>query len=67
MTEVVHDPYRNCEHSCTHDLARGVLVYDELLDHEGPFEVPLLTQVDIQESNRRFWRLATTRPGGPLS
>ena len=31
-----HDAYRTCEQSCTHDLARGVLV-SELISAEGPF------------------------------
>ncbi len=35
-TIATHDPYRRCEGSCTHDLARGVLVSDLLAD-EGPF------------------------------
>lgn len=41
---VYHDPYRRCEASCTHDLARGVLV-SELLASDGPFpdSHPLLT------------------------
>jgi len=41
---VYHDPYRRCEGSCTHDLARGVLV-SELLAGDGPFpdSHPLLT------------------------
>ena len=36
MTEQppMYDAYRNCERSCTHDLARGVLTSD--LDHDGP-------------------------------
>jgi hypothetical protein len=39
-----YDAYRACEGSCTHDLARGVLV-SELLDEEGPYpdSHPLLT------------------------
>lgn len=41
---IYHDPYRRCEGSCTHDLARGVLV-SELLAADGPFpdSHPLLT------------------------
>lgn len=35
-TQNMHDAYRSCEGSCTHDLARGVLV-SELLDDEGPY------------------------------
>jgi len=35
-TAAAHDPYRRCEGSCTHDLARGVLV-SELLADEGPY------------------------------
>ena len=36
------DPYARCEGSCTHDLARGVLV-DELNEKDGPYveTVPL--------------------------
>lgn len=30
-----HDPYRNCEDHCNHDLARGVGVA-ELLGSDGP-------------------------------
>ena len=33
--EMSHDPYRRCEQSCNHDLARGVSL-DELLDRDGP-------------------------------
>ena len=33
--EINHDPYRRCEETCNHDLARGVLV-SELLGGEGP-------------------------------
>ena len=42
--QAIHDPYRRCEGSCTHDLARGVLV-SELLNNEGPYpdSHPLLT------------------------
>ena len=41
---IYHDPYRRCEGSCTHDLARGVLV-TELLAGDGPYpdSHPLLT------------------------
>jgi hypothetical protein len=31
----MYDPYRNCERTCTHDTARGVLTSDLLVD--GPF------------------------------
>lgn len=30
------DPYRGCEHHCTHDLSRGVGVL-ELLSEDGPY------------------------------
>ena len=29
------DPYRNCEHACSHDLGVGVLL-SELLGSDGP-------------------------------
>ena len=32
----MNDAYRTCEGSCTHDLARGVLV-SELINDEGPY------------------------------
>ena len=43
-----HDTYRTCEASCTHDLARGVLV-SELLTREGPYpdSNPLLTTAPV--------------------
>ena len=31
------DPYRKCEETCTHDLARGVMVAD-LCSRDGPEE-----------------------------
>ena len=31
----VADPYRSCEHHCTHDLGVGVLI-SELLGSDGP-------------------------------
>lgn len=45
----VHDPYGGCEGSCTHDLARGVLV-SELLGEEGPYpdSHPLLTTPNLR-------------------
>jgi hypothetical protein len=45
----VHDPYGGCEGSCTHDLARGVLV-SELLGQEGPYpdSHPLLTGPNLR-------------------
>ncbi len=45
----VHDPYGGCEGSCTHDLARGVLV-SELLGQEGPYpdSHPLLTAPNLR-------------------
>ena len=44
-----HDPYGGCEGSCTHDLARGVLV-SELLGQEGPYpdSHPLLTPPNLR-------------------
>lgn len=30
-----HDPFRNCERKCNHDLVRGVLTSD-LLREDGP-------------------------------
>ena len=44
-----HDPYGGCEGSCTHDLARGVLV-SELLGQEGPYpdSHPLLTAPNLR-------------------
>ncbi len=33
--EYIHDPYKRCEHHCTHDLSRGVTVA-ELLSGDGP-------------------------------
>jgi len=43
-----YDTYRTCEGSCTHDLARGVLVSD-LLNDEGPYpdSHPLLSTPPI--------------------
>ncbi len=43
-SDSVYDAYRTCEGSCTHDLARGVLI-SELLGREGPYpdSHPLLT------------------------
>lgn len=39
----MHDPYRRCEKTCSHDLVRGLLV-EELLADDGPYpdEHPLL-------------------------
>jgi hypothetical protein len=56
---VYHDPYRRCEGSCTHDLARGVLV-SELLDGDGPFpdSHPLLTFRPVM--------VRTVRPAVPM-
>jgi len=33
--EPIVDPYRNCEHHCSHDLGVGVLL-SELLGGDGP-------------------------------
>jgi hypothetical protein len=30
--------YSACESDCYHDLARAALVWDELLDRDGPFD-----------------------------
>lgn len=40
----MHDPYRRCEKTCSHDLVRGLLV-EELLSSDGPYpdEHPLLS------------------------
>jgi hypothetical protein len=32
------DPYRRCERLCTHDLALGVEIGDELLEEDGPHD-----------------------------
>jgi hypothetical protein len=33
-----YDTYRDCEAgSCTHDLAHGVRVYEDLLKEDGPY------------------------------
>ena len=35
IDNTVTDPYANCERTCYHDLARGMLVTD--LKHDGPY------------------------------
>lgn len=54
MTDLVYDQYRTCETTCTHDLARGVLVDKELRRKDGPFEDhPLLMPPAIVVAARR--------------
>lgn len=32
------DPYHRCVYGCTHDLVPGVLVREELLEEDGPYD-----------------------------
>ncbi len=54
----IHDPYRNCEHSCTHDLGKGALVGKELLRMDGPYpnDPPRAVATWIQEAVRQLNR-----------
>ena len=39
MLNPAHDVYHGCEKTCTHDLARGVLI-EELVKIDGPHPEP---------------------------
>ncbi len=40
--DLVFDQYRRCVESCTHDLARGVLLAELQGKEDGPYESPFL-------------------------
>ena len=61
------DPYKRCHTNCQHDLARGVLVLDELLDRDGPSPATS-TLMQVPPAVARGWILgmfpapSATRP-----
>lgn len=59
--EISHDPYRRCEDTCNHDLARGVLV-SELLDGDGPHpDAHLIVNFSIHRAR------SGARAGNPIA
>jgi len=58
------NPHRKCERDCHHDLARGVLVTEELLLRDGPEEAPLI--LDLRPGGASVPPMLLVETRGPL-